>query len=567
VAKPKRAPARQDHQSVRCAIYTRKSTEEGLEQEFNSLDAQREACAAYILSQRHEGWVLLPTMYDDGGFSGGNMDRPGLKQLLADVKSGKVDVLVLYKVDRLTRSLADFARIVEVLDGAGASFVSVTQSFNTTTSMGRLTLNVLLSFAQFEREVTGERIRDKVAASKAKGMWMGGVVPLGYNVESRKLVIDEEQAASVRTIFRLYTDLKSTGELSDELHRRGITTRSRTLSSGARYGGGRFSRGALATMLQNRVYIGEVEHREQVYAGEHQPIIERELWDRVQKLLAANRHERRTSSRRTETSLLTGMVRDGLGRPMSPTHATKGTRRYRYYVSREDEALADHRLWRLPAHALEQILVGRLGAAIGEGDLLVERLSATSGETTDLVRRRCWKLAERLSAATPTDARSILVDLSVEAQLQDERIMLGVDTGALLAMALGSDAQMLPLQLQDASRIMITVPVAIRRRGQELRLVHQPGGPAPGEVDATLVALIARAHQARATLMERLKEVSDAERPHLTRLARLSYLAPDLQCAILDGRQPPRLSARQLLRTDRLPVCWKMQRQVLGFDE
>ncbi|HZG46937.1 MAG TPA: recombinase family protein [Allosphingosinicella sp.] len=565
MAKPKRASARQDSQSVRCAIYTRKSTEEGLEQEFNSLDAQREACAAYILSQRHEGWVLLPTMYDDGGFSGGNMDRPGLKQLLADVESGKVDVIVLYKVDRLTRSLADFARIVEVLDGAGASFVSVTQSFNTTTSMGRLTLNVLLSFAQFEREVTGERIRDKVAASKAKGMWMGGVVPLGYNVESRKLVIDEVQAASVRTIFRLYTELKSTGELSDELHGRGITTRARTLSSGAHYGGGRFSRGALATMLQNRVYIGEVEHREQVYAGEHQPIIERELWDRVQGLLAANRRERRTLSRRTETSLLTGMVHDGLGRRMSPTHATKGTRRYRYYVSREEEALADHRLWRLPAHALEQLVIERLGAAIGGGDILIDRLPAASGDTTELVRQRCWKLAERLSAGTPTEARSILEGLSVEAHLQDERITIGVDAGSLLTMTLGSEVQVLALQLQDTSRIMITVPVAIRRRGQELRLVHQPSGPVPGEVDATLVALIARAHQARGTLMERNEQVSDAERPHLTRLARLSYLAPDLQAAILAGRQPPQLSARQLLRTDRLPVCWRMQRQALGF--
>jgi hypothetical protein len=314
------------------------------------------------------------------------------------------------------------------------------------------------------------------------------------------------------------------------------------------------------------VYIGEVEHREQVYAGEHQPIIERELWERVQGLLAANRHERRTSSRVTETSLLTGMLRDGLGRPMSPTHATKGTRRYRYYVSREDEALADHRLWRLPAHALEQIVVERLAAAIGEGDLLIERLHEASGETTELVRQRCSKLAQRLSAATPTEVRSIFEALAVEAQLQDQRILIGLDADALLTMTLGSDAQKLGLQLRDSSRIAITVAVAIRRRGQELRLVHQPSGPGPGDVDATLVALIARAHQARVTLMERHEEVLDAERPHLTRLARLSYLAPDLQAAILDGRQPSQLSARQLLRTDRLPVCWKMQRQVLGFE-
>jgi hypothetical protein len=282
-------------------------------------------------------------------------------------------------------------------------------------------------------------------------------------------------------------------------------------------------------MLQNRVYIGEVEHREQVYAGEHQPIIERELWDRVHELLAANRHERRTSTRQTETSLLAGMLCDGLGRPISPTHATKGTRRYRYYVSREDEALADHRLWRLLAHALEQLVVERLRAVIGEGDPLIERLSAASGETTELVRQRCSKLAERLSAAAPSDARITFKGLAREAELHGERITLGLDAAALLSVALGSDAQMLALRLQDTSRIMITVPVAIRRRGQELRLVYQPSGPMPGDVDATLVAMLARAHQARETLVERHADVTDAERPHLSRLARLSYLAPDLQ--------------------------------------
>jgi hypothetical protein len=318
-------------------------------------------------------------------------------------------------------------------------------------------------------------------------------------------------------------------------------------------------------MLQNRVYIGEFEHRGQVYPGEHQPIIERALWDRVQELLAANRHERRTATRQTETSLLAGMLRDGLGRTMSPTHATKGTRRYRYYVSREDEALADHRLWRLPAHALEQIVLERLGAAIGEGDLLIERLSAPSGETIELVRQRCSELAEKLSTATPTNARSILNDLAQQAQLQDERIMLELDAPALLTMALGSDAGMLGLELHDASRITITVPVAIRRRGQELRLVYQPSGPVSGEVDTTLVGLIARAHQARETLIESATDVSDVERPHLTRLARLSYLAPDVQAAIVDGRQPLDLTARQLLRAAHLPGCWKTQRQVLGF--
>ena len=279
----KHRPARPTLQAkaVRCAIYTRKSTDEGLEQEFNSLHAQREACAAYILSQRHEGWRELPEPYDNGGFSGGTMDRPGLKQLLADVTAGKVDVIVLYKVDRLTRSLADFARIVEVLDGAGASFVSVTQSFNTTTSMGRLTLNVLLSFAQFEREVTGERIRDKFAASRRKGMWMGGVVPLGYRVVERKLLVDEAEAATVRRIFARYADLGSTAALAAELHEQGVTSKQRSLSDGTSYGGRPFSRGALAHLLQNRVYVGEVTHKGQSYPGEHQAIIVEELWAKV----------------------------------------------------------------------------------------------------------------------------------------------------------------------------------------------------------------------------------------------------------------------------------------------
>ena len=245
----------------RCAIYTRKSTEEGLDQIFNSLDAQREACAAYILSQTHEGWEAIPELYDDGGYSGGSMDRPGLQQLLADAEAGKIDIIVVYKVDRLTRSLADFARIVDILDKKGASFVSVTQAFNTTTSMGRLTLNVLLSFAQFEREVTGERIRDKIAASKARGMWMGGVVPLGYEVRDRKLIIVPEEAERVRHIFARYLELGSVYALQAELVAQGIRTKARTLKDGRAFGNTNFSRGSMYQMLANRIYLGEITHR------------------------------------------------------------------------------------------------------------------------------------------------------------------------------------------------------------------------------------------------------------------------------------------------------------------
>ena len=248
-------------------VYTRKSTEEGLDQQFNSLDAQREVCAAYVLSQRHEGWTLLPDTYDDGGYSGGTMYRPGLRQLLAEVEAGRVDVIVVYKVDRLTRSLSDFAKIVEVLDGAGASFVSITQSFNTTTSMGRLTLNVLLSFAQFEREVISERVRDKIAASKRKGMWMGGPVPLGYNVVARKLVPNEFEANTVRTIFRNYLELSSVVALVDALKRDGIVSQQQTWTSGQVRGGTAFARGALYHLLANRLYIGEIRHHDDWFPG------------------------------------------------------------------------------------------------------------------------------------------------------------------------------------------------------------------------------------------------------------------------------------------------------------
>ena len=278
---------------TRCAVYTRKSSEEGLEQAFNSLHAQREACEAYITSQRHEGWVLDPTPYDDGAFSGGNMQRPALQAILAAIKAGEIDVVVVYKVDRLTRSLPDFAKIVDVLDAAKASFVSVTQAFNTTTSMGRLTLNVLLSFAQFEREVTGERIRDKIAASKAKGMWMGGLPPLGYDVRDRKLVINAGEAVTVRTLFERFMRCRSVDRLVAEAALLDLRTKARVGIQGPT-GGGLFSRGTLYHLLENRTYIGETVHRGQSFRGEHDAIVERDVFDRVQAVIAANRHTRKS---------------------------------------------------------------------------------------------------------------------------------------------------------------------------------------------------------------------------------------------------------------------------------
>ena len=318
--------------SLRCAIYTRKSTEHGLEQEFNSLDAQREACEAYIKSQASQGWRLLPQHYDDPAYSGGNLDRPALKKLLADIEAGKVDVVVVYKIDRLTRSLADFAKLVETFDAHSISFVAVTQQFNTTTSMGRLTLNVLLSFAQFERELASERVRDKVAASRKKGKWTGGTVPLGYDAKDKKLVINKTEAQTVRTIFQLYLELRSFGKLVAELDRRRIVTKRRNTKVAKYQGGIPFTYGPLAYFLKNRIYIGETHHGGKWFKGEHEAILDRETFDRVQELLKENNVKRGTKFSESG-ALLKGKLFDDKGNRMGPTFSSKNGVRYRFYVS------------------------------------------------------------------------------------------------------------------------------------------------------------------------------------------------------------------------------------------
>lgn len=350
--------------SLRCAIYTRVSTDHGLEQEFNSLDAQREAAEAYIKSQAHEGWQCLPAQYNDGGFSGGSIERPALQQILSDIQSGLIDIVVVYKVDRLTRSLADFAKLVELFDRCDVSFVSVTQAFNTTNSMGRLTLNVLLSFAQFEREVTGERIRDKIAASKKKGLWMGGVVPLGYRVHERTLVPHEEHAALVRMLYTSYTECGSVHELKKQLDAHGCRLPVRTDRTGKRTGGGLFSRGHLYKILCNPVYLGEIVHKGQRYPGQHAALIDHFLWEAVQLKLAEQAQtfrNRRTSS----DAIVMGRLFDDRGNAMSPSYSQKGSIRYRYYTSqallqgRKDEAGSQPRV---PASELEQVVLDCLRA-------------------------------------------------------------------------------------------------------------------------------------------------------------------------------------------------------------
>ena len=318
--------------SVRCAVYTRKSSEHNLDLEFNSLHAQREACEAYIKSQIHEGWALIPDHYDDGGISGGSLNRPDLQRLLADIRAGRVDIVVVYKVDRLTRSLTDFAKLVDIFDANQVSFVSITQAFNTTTSMGRLTLNILLSFAQFEREVIGERVRDKIAASKRKGLWMGGNCPLGYTTQNKKLIVVPAEAETVRLLFQRYLELGSVGLLLQELRARKIKTKRRERAGGKLVGGVWFGKGALTHLLKNRAYIGQISHRGEVHLGEHEAIVERNLFDAVQAKLLANVHTRKLKLK-ASPYLLTGLLFDSVGNRMSPSHTLKKGVRYQYYVS------------------------------------------------------------------------------------------------------------------------------------------------------------------------------------------------------------------------------------------
>ena len=558
----------------RCAIYTRKSTEEGLDQAFNSLDAQREACAAYVLSQQHEGWTLLPDLYDDGGFSGGNIERPGLKQLLDDVRAGRVDVVVVYKIDRLTRSLADFAKIVEVLDAGGASFVSVTQAFNTTNSMGRLTLNVLLSFAQFEREVITERIRDKVAASKARGIWMGGPVPLGYAVKDRKLVVMPEEAATVREIMQRYLDCDSVRALLVELAEAGIVSKRMTMKNGTIRGGVPFRRGSLSWLLSNPVYIGKTRHRDKLYEGEHEAIVDQDLFEVVQAKLAAHASCPRPANAapsgvaRTQTqqsprrivSLLAGLIFDDRGRPMSPSHTSNHGRRYRYYASSlgSDASAPAHRL---PAGELEAALRSVLATHLTDcGDL--RRL----GEHLDTIQlgaliTGCAELSGKVEAASTNELRDLIHKLGVRVAVTTEAASTTISPEALFAL--------LELPSPGDHHINLDLPTRHAWFGHEPRLrLDPPSGPTAIR-DEKLVHLIARGFAARDQLMgmaaEDLAALPTTTHRHLERIARLAYLDPAIIRAILAGTQPRHLSVRALWRMASLPLLWDDQRTALRF--
>jgi len=553
----------------RCAIYTRKSTEEGLEQSFNSLDAQREACAAYILSQKHEGWAELSDRYDDGGFSGGSMERPGLQQLLEDVRAGRIDVIVVYKVDRLTRALSDFAKMVDVFDGAGVSFVSVTQAFNTTSSMGRLTLNVLLSFAQFEREVTAERIRDKVAASKRKGMWMGGAIPLGYDVEDKALVVSPTEATAIRTIFAEYLALGSVRQLRARLDALGIVSKQRTNRFGRVSGGTTFSRGALYNILRNPIYIGKVRHKEELHEGLHEAIIDDATWKLVQTQLADHGGKKIRSTRRPATRLLDGVLFDAKGRAMRTTYASKSihtdgttrTKRYWYYTTAVSVSENKTEIERLPADEIERVVMNALNERLADMRWLADQINGQVRETTAVCILRTIEQRVVEDDMTNVDAQSQdFLSIIDRIDTHKDRLVVSLNLAAITE----------PEAAHTPIPATFEIPFQRRQNGCAKPIIIAADN-APQQ-DPDLIALVADARrwasellEGRASSIQQITEREGLRSGSVSRILPLAWLAPDISTAILEGRQPPYLTAKTLRALPELPLDWAEQQRILGF--
>lgn len=541
---------------IRCAIYTRKSSEDGLEQEFNSLDAQREACASYIASQKHEGWMLLPEQYNDGGLSGGSLERPALRLLLTHIKAGLVDQIVVYKIDRLTRSLADFSKIVDTLDAAEASFVSVTQSFNTATSMGRLTLNMLLSFAQFEREVTAERIRDKIAASKRKGLWMGGNVPLGYDADGRTLAINTKEAQTIQTLYALYEQHGTIRAVKTEAERLKLRARLRATADGATSGGGLFDRGHIHHILTNPIYAGRIRHKALVYDGKHDPIIDPDRWERIQLMLQQDAAKGRARKTSRQSSLLCGKVFDETGDRLTPSHTkTKAGVRLRYYVSHRlikhsGEANLDG--WRLPAEELETKTANRvrqtLGAPSFAGKLAPSMLIGGLGKCQAELKALCEE-----QKAGPMLALIHRIDLSSGA------LVINLDPSAIARMT-DIDPEGI-----DAAVLRIKAPFQLRRRGVETKLIF---ADAPEELDQRLIKNVAKAHQwveqiKSGKTFAQIAKAEQASTRRIQQLIELAFLAPDIVRDVLNGKQPLGFTSDWCVRHT-IPSDWAEQRALLA---
>lgn len=533
--------------SVRCAIYTRKSTEEGLDQAFNSLDAQREACEAYATSQRHEGWQVLDTRYDDGGWSGGNLTRPALQRLLADIKAGDVDLVVVYKIDRLTRSLMDFSKLVEVFDEHHASFVSVTQHFNTTSSMGRLTLNMLLSFAQFEREVTGERIRDKIAASKRKGMWMGGTAPLGYSLTDKALVVNKEEAALVHRIFERYCALGCVQALKRELDQAGTQGRLRLQRDGSTRTVS-FSRGGLYAILNRRAYLGEVHHKGEWFPGQHVAIVPTDLWQRVQTKLDSNRRERLLGTNVTNASLLAGMVIDGVGRRLIATHTTKGGKRYRYYLIRQEgqagDKKDDKRLC-LPAHDVERIATEQWLQLLTASDLDTQ-LSIDESADGAFLRSNAEQLAKQWSALSAPEQRERLLSVRFQVRVKDRRIEVSVEPEQLAALLLKSGSSIDHKASRKVRRVSKTVEASLIKTAGETRIIEEESNLVATALTAghkTLLKAIAQGRVwARAlttgefSSAEEIAARTGLSAAHVARGLKCINISPDMVARLVEGK-------------------------------
>ena len=546
-----------------CAIYTRKSSEEGLEQGFNSLDAQREACEAYIVSQKSQGWKLMRA-FDDGGFSGGNVERPGLRKLMADIVANRVRVVVVYKVDRLTRSLADFAKLVELFDEHGVSFVSVTQAFNTTTSMGRLTLNVLLSFAQFEREVTGERIRDKIAASKKKGMWMGGFAPIGYLPHERTLVVDDANAQRIRDVFGLYLDLGCVARLKEEVDRRGWLTPLRP-THGPAAGGRQFSRGHLYRILANEIYIGQIVHKGVSYTGQHPAIIAPELWQSVQQQLATNLQGAVSRTHAAEPSLLAGLVFDDQGVRLTPSHTKKGARRYRYYIHPIGTPNGKKPALRLPAQELETAVMDAMTEFLCDETRLIGLTDGVNADVATSGLRSAKALAGRLILGPAADRIAVLKQLIARVTLAVASIEIAVRIPSIWPAG--------ELSTEIATTI-ISVPMLLKRCGPAVRLIVRASYLGKSRApDPRLVALLAKAQRWFKSLSSGQSDsVLSIAQDHgvasseVTRVVYLAFLAPDIVERIVRGEHPIELNIKRLLAAAPLPMEWGEQRRVLGFD-
>jgi site-specific DNA recombinase len=504
---------------VRCAIYTRKSTEHGLELEFNSLDAQRDACEAYIKSQASQGWRALPQHYDDPAYSGGNLDRPALQQLLKDIDAGRIDVIVVYKIDRLTRSLADFAKLVEAFDAKSISFVAVTQQFNTTTSMGRLTLNVLLSFAQFERELSSERVRDKVAASRRKGKWTGGTVPLGYDAKNKKLVINKAEAETVRYIFKRYLELKSFGKLVEDLDKKGIVTKRRNTKVAKFNGGIAFTYGPLAHFLKNRLYIGDIGHKDKWFPGEHAAIVDKKTFERVQQLLASKSEGRKTRRSASE-ALLMGKLYDDRGNSMSPSFSTKNGIRYRFYVS-------------------SALLRGRK-ADVGS----IGRVPAAEVESTVLAALNIHQQQGQSDSAP--------------ASIEVERVVVARDH-LLITTASAVD--------DDGTNREFRIPWSTTPKNASAAM--EDNGAAEVAPNASLIQSIVRAHAwadcLRDGTYESIEQLAGDNRLHpkvVRQALRLAFLSPEVTFAMLEGRQPAGLTLARVPKL--LPLSWTEHSRLLG---